>query len=276
MVLVTIDNILVLAILFIALILFVSVRLRVDVVAMLVLAALILTGLVTPEEAFSGFASPAVITVGAVFVISGALYQTGVADALGNLILRFGGRNPLRVMVIMMLTAGFMSAFMNNIGAVAILLPAVVSISEKIKTPPSKLLMPLAFAALLGGNMTLIGTPPNILANDIFVNYGGQPFGFFDFLPMGLIVLAAGTLYMLLAGRHLLPSRYSANTPSQSYRLRPYLAEVRVNGNSSLVNKSLAEAKLNSNYALNVIHVVRGNDEPFLPVSYTHLRAHET
>ncbi len=261
----TTENILVLSILLLALILFVSEKLRVDVVALLVLAALILTGLVTPEEAFSGFASPAVITVGAVFIISGALYRTGVADALGEIMLRLGGSSPLRVLVIMMLTVGIMSAFMNNIGAVAILLPAIISISEKIKTPPSKLLIPLAFAALLGGNMTLIGTPPNILANDILVKLGGEPFAFFDFLPMGVIILVAGILYMVLIGRHLLPARYSTNTPSQSYRLRPYLSEVRVNGNSAMVNKTLAEIRLATKYGLNVIHIVRDGKPPFFP-----------
>jgi di/tricarboxylate transporter len=270
---VTIENILVLAILFFALILFVSEKLRVDVVAMLVLAALIVTGLVTPEEAFSGFSSPAVITVGAVFIISGALYQTGIADAIGETMLRFGGSSPLRVMVIMMVTVGVMSAFMNNIGAVAILLPAVITISEKIEIPPSKLLMPLAFAALLGGNMTLIGTPPNILANDILIQFGGEPFGFFDFLPMGLIVLTAGILYMVIAGRHLLPARHTASTPSQSFRLRPYLTEVRVNENSILVDKSLAEAEINRKYALNVIHIVRDDSPPFFPGADRPIRA---
>jgi len=240
---------------------------------MLVLAALIVTGLVTPEEAFSGFSSPAVITVGAVFIISGALYQTGIADAIGETMLRFGGSSPLRVMVIMMVTVGVMSAFMNNIGAVAILLPAVITISEKIEIPPSKLLMPLAFAALLGGNMTLIGTPPNILANDILIQFGGEPFGFFDFLPMGLIVLTAGILYMVIAGRHLLPARHTASTPSQSFRLRPYLTEVRVNENSILVDKSLAEAEINRKYALNVIHIVRDDSPPFFPGADRPIRA---
>jgi di/tricarboxylate transporter len=249
----------------VALILFVSEKLRVDVVAMLVLAALILTGLISAEEAFAGFSSPAVITVGAVFVISGALYQTGVADMIGQSMLRFGGTNPVRLTIIIMVTAGLMSAVMNNIGAVAILLPAIIAVSEKIKTPPSKLLIPLAFAALLGGNMTLIGTPPNILANDILVSYGGEPFGFFDFLPTGLMVLGAGIIYMLLVGRHLLPARYSSSTPSQSYQLRPFLTEVRVSADSPMVGKSLAELQFNNKYDFNVIHIVRKDEPPFFP-----------
>jgi di/tricarboxylate transporter len=245
--------------------LFVSEKLRVDVVAMLVLAALVVTGLISPEEAFTGFSSPAVITVGAVFVISGALYQTGVADTIGQSMLKLGGANPLRLTIIIMITAGLMSAVMNNIGAVAILLPAIIAISEKMNTPPSKLLIPLAFAALLGGNMTLIGTPPNILANDILMSYGGEPFDFFDFLPTGLMVLGAGILYMILVGRHLLPNRYSTSTPSQSYRLRPFLTEVRVSTDSYMVGKSLAEMQFNNKYDLNVIHIVRQGEPPFFP-----------
>lgn len=271
----TIENILVVAILVSALILFVSEKLRVDVVALLVLTALIVTGLVTAEEAFSGFSSPAVITVGAVFVISGALYQTGVADALGQSMLKLGGTSSLRLMVILMVTAGLMSAVMNNIGAVAILLPAVIAISEKIETPPSKLLIPLAFAALLGGNMTLIGTPPNILANDILVSYGGEPFAFFDFLPTGILILSAGILYMVLVGRHLLPARYSANTPSQAYRLRPFLTEVRVASDSTMVDKSLAEIDFNNKYDLNVIHIVRGDELPFFPAADRPIKAQD-
>jgi di/tricarboxylate transporter len=179
--------------------------------------------------------------------------------------LKLGGTNPIRLIMIIMVTAGFMSAIMNNIGAVAILLPAIIAVSEKIDTPPSKLLIPLAFAALLGGNMTLIGTPPNILANDILVSYGGEPFDFFDFLPTGIMVLVAGILYMIAVGRHLLPARYSTNTPSQAYRLRPYLTEVRVAGDSSIVDRSLAEVEFNNKYDLNVIHILRGDDPPFFP-----------
>jgi len=272
---VTPENILVLVILATALVLFVSEKLRVDVVAMLVLAALVLTGLVSAEEAFAGFSSPAVITVGAVFVISGALYQTGVADTIGQSMLKLGRGSPVRLTIILMITAGLMSAVMNNIGAVAILLPAVIAVSEKIKTPPSKLLIPLAFAALLGGNMTLIGTPPNILANDILTTYGGDPFDFFDFLPTGIMVLVAGVLYMLLIGRHLLPARYSTSTPSQSYRLRPFLTEVRVSADSSMVGRSLAEMQFNNKYGLNVIHIVRQDEPPFSPSADRPIKAED-
>jgi di/tricarboxylate transporter len=252
----TADNILVLGILGVAVVLFVSEKLRVDVVAMLVLVALILTGLVTAEEAFSGFASPAVITVWGVFIVSGGLTRSGVADLIARQVIRLAGRSPVRLTLVIMLTVGGMSAFMNNIGAVAILLPAVMSVARETDIPPSKLLIPLAWASLLGGNMTMIGTPPNILASSILETYGNiDSFGFFDFTPMGVVVLAAGVLYMLLVGRHLLPQRTPGGDLVDSYPVQEYLTEVRVAEGSSLVGKTVREADLENRYGLNVIHI---------------------
>lgn len=262
----TVDNILVLLILFGALILFVSEKLRVDVVAMVVLAALLLTGLVSVEEAFAGFSSPAVITVIAVFIISGALYYSGVADALARAVLKVAGNSPVRLLVIIMITAGIMSAFMNNIGAVAIMLPAVVSAANSLKIPPSRLLLPLAFSALLGGNLTLIGTPPNILASSLLASYPNlEPFSFFDFLPMGAIVFIAGITYMATIGRHLLPDHRPVSAPSEAYQLRPYLSELLVTEGSSLVGKSVPAAELGETYNLNVIHIERQDKQPIFP-----------
>ncbi len=262
----TLDNILVLLILAGGLILFVSEKLRVDVVAMVILAALLLTGLVSVEEAFAGFSSPAVITVIAVFIISGALYYSGVADAIARAVLRVAGDSELRLLVIVMVTAGIMSAFMNNIGAVAIMLPAVVSAGNSLKISPSRLLLPLAFSALLGGNLTLIGTPPNILASSILDAYPNlEPFGFFDFLPMGAVVFIAGLLYMAFIGRHLLPDRRPVSAPSEVYQLRPYLTEVMVAEGSSLNGKSVPEAGLGERYNLNVVHIERDGAPPIFP-----------
>ncbi len=262
----SLDNILILAILGGALVLFISERLRVDVVALLVLAVLILTGLVTIEEAFSGFASPAVVTVWSVFIISGALYRTGVADSLARAVLRLAGRDPLRLTVVIMVTVGVMSAFMNNIGAVAIMLPAVVSVARNLRIAPSKLLIPLSFASLMGGNMTLIGTPPNILAAEILRSYGGlEPFSFFDFTPTGLLILAAGVIYMALIGRHILPERHSGSAPGDVEQLRPFLSEVRIAPNSPLVGKNMAQSGLGERHDLSVVHIRRGQEAPFFP-----------
>lgn len=267
------DILLVIGILAAAILLFIIDRLPVDVVALLVIVLLVLTGLLSPVDAVSGFASPAVITVWAVFIISGALVQSGVADWLAETILRLAGQNETRLLLLIMGTVGVMSAFMNNIGAVAILLPAVVSIARQINTSPSKLLMPLSFAALLGGNMTLIGTPPNILASAILEEYAGiEPFTFFDFLPMGLIVLAAGIVYMVLVGRRLLPDRFPDSELANAYPVRDYLTEARVEEDSPLIGRKISETRFGEKYDLTIMHV-RHSRELMGPFTEYHLEA---
>lgn len=251
----TFDNFLVLTILFTAVVLFVSEKLRADVVALLVLLSLIVTGLLTVDEALQGFASPAVVTVWAVFIISAGLQRSGAADILARQLLRWAGESETRLLNFLMAGAGIMSAFMNNIGAVAILMPAVITLGRKLNISPSKLLMPLAFAALLGGNMTLIGTPPNILASDIMAGYGVEPFGFFDFLPTGILVLAAGIIYMMLVGRKLIPDRIPPGGYVQEYHVRDYLTEVLISPESALIGKRVNETDLGSAFNLNVVYV---------------------
>jgi di/tricarboxylate transporter len=250
------ENILVLTILGIAVVLFISEKLSIDLIALLVLLALTLTGLITPEEAFSGFASPAVVTVWSIFIISGGLVRSGVAETIAAAIVRLAGDSQLRLTALIMLGVGVMSAFMNNIGAVAILLPAVVSASHKLRVAPSKLLIPLAWASLLGGNMTLIGTPPNILASSILDTYQRVPsLSFFEFTPMGLIVLSTGVIYMLLIGRRLLPERTPGGDLANEYPIREYLTEVRILPESPLAGRTLRESGLSDQLEINVIQI---------------------
>ena len=246
-----------LAIILAAIILFATEKLRVDLVALLVLLAVSITGLVNKEEVFLGFANPAVITIWAVYIVSGGLFRTGVADAIGSIILRLSGASEARLIVVIMLVCGGMSAFMNNIGAVAVLMPAVIGISKKTGIPVSKLLIPLAFSSLLGGKMTLIGTPANILAQGILTARGLPSFGFFEIAPMGMIVLATGIIYMVLIGRHLLPVRETAADPGASKRLREYISQVMVTSNSPLIGKNLYESRLGADYGLNVLSIIR-------------------
>lgn len=244
----------------IAVILFATEKLRVDVIALLVLLTLALTGLVSPQEAFAGFASPAVITVWAVYVVSGGLFKTGVADILGKQIIRLAGDSEPRLIAVIMLACGTMSAFMNNIGATAVLLPAVVGISRQAGVPISRLLIPLSFSSLLGGNMTLIGTPPNILASSILAERGLPTFAFFDFTPTGLIVFGVGILYMTLFGRHLLPVRETVEDWREGGVLRRYISEVRVQPDSPLVDQTLVESELGAEYDLTVLAIVREDE----------------
>jgi len=256
----------------VAVILFATEKLRVDVIALLVLLTLVLTGLVNTDEAFSGFASPAVITVWAVYIVSGGLFKTGVADFLGRRIVNLAGTSEPRLVAVIMLTCGCMSAFMNNIGATAVLLPAVISISRRANIPLSRLLIPLSFSSLMGGNMTLIGTPPNVLAASILAERGLPTFAFFDFTPMGIIIFGTGVLYMVLVGRHLLPIRESPHNKPEAYQLREYVSEVRLAPSSPLIGQTLLESRLGADYDLTVIAIIRDGQQQSRLRSDTHLQ----
>jgi di/tricarboxylate transporter len=253
----TLEIGLTLGIIVMALVLFATEKFRVDLIALIVLLVVSITGLVSKEEVFSGFANPAVITIWAVYIVSGGLFKTGVADILGSMILRLSGTGEARLIAVIMLVCGILSAFMNNVGAVAVLMPAVIGISNKTKIPVSKLLIPLAFSSLLGGTMTLIGTPANILAQGILVEKGLPSFGFFEITPMGTIVLLTGIIYMVLIGRHLLPVRVTASDSQVSKQLRAYIGEAQVNPQSSLVGKNLYESRLGEEFDLNVLSIHR-------------------
>jgi di/tricarboxylate transporter len=253
----TTDIAITLAIIGAAVVLFATEKLRVDLVALLVLLTVALTGLVDPERVFEGFANPAVITVWAVYMVSGGLFKTGVADAMGRGILRLAGDKESRLIATIMVTCGVISAFMNNVGATAMLMPALVGISRRTKIAVSKLLMPLSFSSLLGGKMTLIGTPANILAMGILADRGLAALGFFDFMPMGIVVLMTGVVYMVLIGRHLLPVREGAQGRQDVYRLRQYVTEVRVLNTSPLAGKTLLESRLGRDHDLTVLAIER-------------------
>ncbi|HSG43178.1 MAG TPA: SLC13 family permease [Anaerolineales bacterium] len=253
----TFEIALTLAIIVVALFIFATEKLRVDVVALLVLITVGLTGLVGSKEVFAGFSNSAVITVWAVYIVSGGLFNTGVADYMGRFILHLSGTSEVRLIAIIMIVCGTMSAFMNNVGATAMLMPAVVSISWQTKIPVSKLLIPLSFSSLLGGGITLIGTPANILATNIVSDRGLPTFGFFDFAPVGIAVFAAGILYMIFVGRHLLPVRQPPIDKKISNQLRSYLFEAQVLEDGKLAGVSLLDSRLGADYDLTVVGIVR-------------------
>lgn len=266
----------------ITIVLFISEKLRVDLIAMLVLGALALTNLVTPKEALSGFSNPAVVTVWAVFILSSGLSRTGVANIVGRYVIRLAGESEVRLLIVIMLTAGIMSAFMNNIGVAALFLPVVINIARKLDLNPSKLLMPLAFGTLLGGMTTLIGTPPNILASDALRAYNLETFNFFDFLPVGSVILISGIVYMVVLGRRLLPTRDIGKEFGESERefrqvfgLQERLFITRIPFGSIITGKTLADSRLEATLGLNVIGLIRDGITQLAPAPDTTIEAND-
>lgn len=253
----------VLTILGLAVLLFVTEWLRVDLVAFSVLLILALTGIITHNETLAGFSNKAVVTIAAILVLSAGLHRTGIAHIVGNNIMKLAGNSQLRLLIIMMATVGIFSGFMNNIGVAALLLPVVLEIAKRTRQSPSKLLIPLAFASLLGGLTTLIGTAPNILINTALQDYGYTSFRLFDFTPLGLIVLAVGIIYMAFFGRHLLPDRdlgrdtSLADMLTSQYGLHKRLITLRLPKGSPLAGRNLAGSRLGAALGFNVLAIMR-------------------
>ncbi len=255
----------VLCILAVAIVFLIREWLPMEVTALLVLGILAMSGLVSPGEALSGFSNPAVVTVWAVFILSGGLTRTGVGNLLGSRLLNLAGKSETMMVIIIMACAGFLSAFMNNVAVAALLLPVVMDITRNTGMAPSGLLMPLAYGSLLGGLLTQIGTPPNILVSEELRKAGLTPFSLFDFTPVGGLVFIAGTAFMTLIGRRLLPRRDMAREPSArgskelglSYRVQERIFSVHVPTRSALANTSLAASRLGSALGLNVIAIKR-------------------
>ena len=178
---------------------------RVDLIALVGLVVLGLTGILTLEELLAGFANPVVIIVAALFVISAGIFNSGLVDKIGNYLLGFGHRSESNLLFIVMLTGGLLSAFLSGTGIVVILIPIVMSLALKKKMSPSHYLLPLAYASSLGAVLTLIGTAPNIYISNLLQNQGIVNLSFFDFTPIGLVAFVAGVLFMMTVGRKLLP-----------------------------------------------------------------------
>ena len=225
-----------------ALVLFASERVRPDLVGILALLAVAFAGLVTPDRVFSGFGSPAVITVAAMFVLSAGLVEARVPAAIAAVIARFGGGLRLRL-ALLVLIVGVMSAFMNNIAATVILIPAATTLALGAKTVPSKLLIPVSFGSLLGGLVTLIGTPPNLLVSEALARAGEAPFEMFDYAPTGLAVMGVGMLYLLIAGPRLIPAREGPDIDREIRQTREFMVELEVPGDSALAGRTLAELR---------------------------------
>lgn len=256
----------VLSILLVAIVLFVTEWLRVDVVALGVVVALMLFGILSTAEALAGFSNTAVLTIASLFIIGGAILHTGLAGAIGRRILSIAGNSEFRLILVIMVAVALLSGFMSDTGTVAVLLPAIISLATNAKISPSKLLIPLSFGALLGGAMTLIGTPPNIIVSELLQENGYAPFSFFAYTPMGLILAVVGIGFILTVGRKLLPDHQpeietqEVETPKEIvelYRLPDNLLRLRVRRGSPLIGKTVFQSRLRSDFGINVLKIMR-------------------
>lgn len=259
--------------------LFLTERLPIDLTAFAGLVALVFLGYVTPDEAFQGFASPAVITMLSIFIVSGALMRTGVADYAGQWAHTMLGNRETVLIAAIMVIAGVLSAFMNNIAATAVLMPAVAAIARRARLSPSALFMPLSFGAILGGTTTLVGTPPNILSGELLRDRGLEPFGLFAFTPPGAVLLAVGVVYMVTVGRRLLPRREWTGGDQEGTRLARRFGlvsgtiSIRVGAGSPLADRTLGETRLGTALGLQVVAIERDGRTLPAPAADTVLRA---
>src|SRR5688572_29454093 len=246
-----------LALLLLAIILFASEKLPVDVIGIILVIALVLTQVLTVQEAVAGFGNDVVITIGGLFLLVGGLIRTGIVDLIGRRLHKIAGDNVFVLTALIMSTAAVSASVLKNTTTTAMFLPVVIGLAAKAKIAPSKLLMPLAFGAILGGSCTLIGTSTNLAVSGAIVRYGQQPFSMFELTTVGMVTFAAGMLYMMLVGRRLLPARGGEDSLTEQYRIREYISELLVLPDSPLVGKTLGEAKLNADLDLHILGIAR-------------------
>jgi di/tricarboxylate transporter len=262
-----------------AVILFTTEIIRVDLVALIVLVTLVLLGLVAPEQSISGFSNPAVVTTGAVFVLSAGLARTGVAAKLAEQLLRIAGKGESRLLVVLMGSTAALSAFVLNVGVVAMFLPVTLDIARRTGRSASRLLMPMVQGTTIGGMMVLIGTASNLVVVEFFREAGLRPPGLFDFPPVGGVILIVSVVYMLLLGRRLLPDR---KTPSVDnfkpktdfrlhYELQERLAMITIPEGSPLSGTTLDESRFGRALGLNILSVMRGEGVRHIPEPYLKL-----
>ena len=260
-----------LIILLVSAILFVSGKVRSDLVAICALLALLLCQILTPTEALSGFSNTTVIMMIGLFVVGGGIFQTGLAKMIGSKVMSLAGNSETKMFLLVMLVTGAIGAFVSNTGTVALMLPIIVSMAASAGKSPRRFLMPLAFASSMGGMMTLIGTPPNLIVSDTLQNAGYEPLSFFSFLPVGLIILTVGILVLLPMTKLLTPKEKQKDKKKTGKSLKELVSEYGISSTlfrvhvkdekSAAIGKTVAGLDVYRNYGLNVLEVRRSNGQ---------------
>ncbi len=252
----------VIAVLLLAVYLFVTEKLPVDLVALLVMALLLVSSIITPSEGFAGFSNSATITVGAMFILSAGLFRTGAVNFLGDLVNVLFKQNFWVAMFVVMVIVGVLSAFINNTPVIAIFLPILLGVARETRISASKILMPISFASMFGGVCTLIGTSTNILVSSIAEKRGLRPFSMFEFAPLGLVFFAVGTAYLLLFGIRMIPDRRSEGDLTEAFDLDEYLTEIVLLHGAPSVGQRIKNAPLVNDLDITIVEV-RRNAERF-------------
>ncbi|MBI5197608.1 MAG: SLC13 family permease [Nitrospirae bacterium] len=237
--------------------------LPIEIISITIMLLLILTGILTPKEAFSGFGNEALIMIAGVLVLSGGMIQTGVADQIGHTIHRLARRNHQKVMLIFLGAVCSVSAFINNVAATAMMLPAAMAVARKTRSAPSRILMPIAFASMMGGTCTLIGTSTNVAVSGMLPHYDMAPLTLFELTPLGVVVSIVGVLYFAVIGYRFLPDRRGELV--DDFQIREYLTEVVVLKGSPLVGKNIEESHFGTELDLNVVGILRDGNRILAP-----------
>ena len=240
-------------------ILFVMELFPLDVTALSILAVVLVLGYISPEEAISGFANPAVITIALLFVLSHALQKSGILEYMVIRLNKLTERSRFLGLFVFLISVALASAFVNNTAIVAIFIPLTIRLAQKYNLSPSKLLMPLSYIAIIGGTLTLVGTSTNLLVNSIYINSisSSPPLGMFEFAKFGLVMLVIGMAYLLIAVPFLIPSRTVTSSLTKSYHMGGYLTELKVSAESPLVGRTCKERAVNKNYDITVLDILR-------------------
>jgi len=254
----TIEIAIVLFIIGLAFVLFVTEALPIDVTALSILGIMILIGYISPQDAIKGFSNPAVITIAALFILSYSLQKSGVLEYLVLRLLKIGSKSKVFGLIIYLFAIAIASAFVNNTAIVAIFIPITIRVAQKFDVNPSKVLIPLSYAAILGGTLTLVGTSTNLLVNSLLIEMGNyEPLGMFEFTKYSAIQLVIGLTFIILVAYRFLPSRTVPTSLTQSYQMGEYLTEMKISENSPLIGKTCLDRNLNRNFDVTVLDIVR-------------------